>query len=245
MHHENDSVIANPKSKQPHVEVAINRTGANNALIFTPQVFLDERAAFSAPVPFPRNVTDPLKHFSIGWDFDGQTSGVFIFSRGADLKVVRAMLRRHVGHLDGFREPTAGLGSNPSPSDLDICFDSATVSAQARFKTKLLGSKCALLIALMPSRTINGLCLDPHNGHHAQLRGERTHAWTIRTAQDVIRNIGGTPSLLPLACYLLLDTAILHWEGPTTGCISGENVDTVLSVLLSFLRGNVTNQVRQ
>lgn len=194
---------------------------------------------FSAPVPFPRNLTERLTRFSIGWDFEGQTSGVLLFTRGADPKAVGAMLRQFVWQLEDFTE---GVGSKPS--DLDLCVDSATVSTQALLKTKILGSKFRLFAALVPSRTIHGLCLDPHNGHHARLRGDRTHAWTMRSAQDVIRSIGGTPTLLLLAYHLLLNTANISTKGSSSGTLLGENVDTVLSVLLSFIRGNLVNQVR-
>lgn len=215
----------------------------SNARFFSSQVFVDERLVCSAAVPFPRNVTDTLARFSIGWDFDGQTSGVLLFSRGADLNSVWSMLRRLAGQTGPCAE-TPDRHRNP-PSDPDLWIDSATVPTQGRFRSKLIGSNSIPFASLIPSRTVNGLCLDPHNGHHAQLRGYRTHAWTTHTASDVIRSIGGTPSLLPLAFYLLSDSEARRPPGSGLSPVDGENLDTVLSVLLSFLRGSVVNQVRQ
>lgn len=186
-------------------------------------------------------MTEPLTRCSIGWDLDGQTSGVLLFSGAAELKLVSSMLNRLARHVDNPCDESVGCA--PYASDPDLWVDTATVSSQERLKRLLLGSKCRIFAALLPARTVNGRCLEPHNGHHALLRGDKTHVWITRTAQDVIRSMGGTPALLPLAHQLLSDFP----GSPVNDSpvhFAGQNVDTVLSVLLSFLDDNVANQVR-
>lgn len=205
-------------------------------------MFLDGGLIFSASVPYPRHILEPLAQCSIGWDLDGQTSGVLLLSGVADLKIVSSMLNRMAGRVDDVTEDVDAFRSYPP--DLDLWDDSATVSAQQRLKRRLLGSKYQFFAALLPNRTIDGLCLEPHNGHHALLRGDTTHVWITSTPQDVVRSIGGTPTLLSLAHELLSDPPRLSPAREITSRFTGRNVDTVLSVLLSFLDGNVVNQVR-
>lgn len=173
-------------------------------------------------MPFPRQVNEPLTHCSVGWDLDGQTSGVLIFSRAADRGVTAEILKRLADHTES------------SPADLNLSQDLTNNSRWDILRAKPLSSRCQILAALMPDRTVNGLCLETHHGYHAKLREHRTHAWTVWLAQDVIRSIGGTPSLLPMASILLTDSPVC----------TGENVDTVIFLMLSFLVGNDTNQVR-
>lgn len=204
-------------------------------------MFLDGELIFSGSIPYPRHVVEPLTQCGIGWNLDGQTSGVLLLSGVADLNVVRSILNRLAGRVDDTNEDVDVLGS---PPDLDLWDDSAPVSAQQRFKRRLLGSKYHLLAALLPNRTIDGLCLEPHNGHHARLRGDTTHVWITSNPQDVVRSIGGTATLLSLAHELLSDAPRLWTAREITSPFTGRNVDTVLSILLSFLDGNVANQVR-
>lgn len=82
-------------------------------------------------------------------------------------------------------------------------------------------------------------CLEPHNNYHAQLWGNHTHVWIRRSFQDIMRSVGGAAALLPLAHGLLFVSSPNR-----TSIFAGQNVDTVLSVLLRFLKGNVTNLVR-
>lgn len=205
------------------------------------QVFVDKKLVFSCPVPYPRHMTELLTQCRIGTDLDGQTSGVLLFSGAADLNVVRSMLKRLAGRtgiIGGHATGYEGFAADP-----DLWADPATVSSQERLKRKLLGSKCRIFAALLPGRTVNGRCLEPHNGRHAQLRAGTTHAWTTRTAQDMLVSIGGAPALLPLAHHLLSDSLMLSISAPDPNPLTGQNVDTVLSILLSFLDGNVMNQV--
>lgn len=205
------------------------------------QVFVDEELVFSSPVPYPRHITEPLTQCSIGTEFDGQMSGVLLFSAAADLKVVGSMLNGLAGRTGVLgREATR---YKDAAADPDLWADPATVSVQERLKRKLLGSKCRIFAALLPGRTINGQCLEPHNGHHARLRAGTTHVWITSSAQDVIRSIGGAPALITMARHLLSHSpgSSISTSGPNS--FSGHNVDTVISVLLSFLDGSVTNQV--
>ncbi len=203
---------------------------------------LDGKLVFSAVVPYPRYVSEPLAQCSIGWDLNGQTSGVLLLSGAAELKVVKSMLNRLAGRVDDGIEDADEFGN--SFPDLDLWDDTATVSTQQRFKQRLLGSKYQIFASLLPSRTIEGLCLEPHNGHHGRLRGGNTHVWITSASQDVIRSIGGTPGLLSLAHGLLSDAAEPSQGKEILSSFTGRNVDTVLSVLLSFLDGSVANQVR-
>ena len=131
-----------------------------------------------------------------------------------------------------------------SAPDLDLWADPASASSQERFRRMLLGSEYCIFAALLPGRTVNGRCLEPHHGIHARLRGDSTHVWTTRPAQDVIGSIGGTPTLLALAHQLLSDaTESSVGRASSSATCTGRNVDTVLSVLLSFLDGNGANQV--
>lgn len=195
---------------------------------------------FSATVPYPRHMTEPLARCSIGWDLDGQTSGALLFSRAADIKVVTSMLNRLAGHMSDLTEEAVGHGG--CAPDLDVWIDPAATSSQKRLRT-LLGSKFVIFAALLPGRTINGRCLEPHNGLHAILRGDKTHVWITHSPQDVLRSIGGTPALLSLAHHLLSDSPGLPAAKSSPSRFAGHNVDTVLSILLSFLDGNVANQV--
>lgn len=203
---------------------------------------LDGQLVYAAAVPFPRNISEPLAQCSIGWNLNGQTSGVLLLSGAADLKVVMSMLRRLAGRVDDGTEDADEFGSF-SP-DLDLWDDTATVSTQQRFKRRLLGSKYHIFAALLPSRTVDGLCLEPHNEYHGRLRDNATHVWMTSASQDVIRSIGGTPGLLSLAHGLLSDSAESFPGSEVPSSFNGRNVDTVLSVLLSFLDGSVVNQVR-
>lgn len=205
-------------------------------------MFLDGELTFSASVPYPRHVVEPLAQCGIGWNFDGQTSGILLLSGVADLKNVTSMLNRLAGQVDDINEDSDVFGS--CPPDLDLWDDSAPISAQKRLKRRLLGSKYRFFAALLPNRTIDGLCLEPHNGNHAQLRRDATNVWITSTPQDVIRSIGGTPTLLSLAHELLSDPPRLWTSKEITSPFTGRNADTVLSVLLCFLDGNVANQVR-
>lgn len=205
------------------------------------QVFLDGQLFFSASVPYPRRISEPLARCSIGWNLDGQTSGVLLLSGVASLKIVKSMLNRLAGRPDDVIEGADAFGS--SSPDLDLWDDTTTVSAQQRLKRKLLGSKYQFFAALLPNRTVDGLCLEPHNGHHGLFRGP-THGWVTHTAQDVIRSIGGSPSLLSLANGLLSEPPDFSLGRKIPSCFTGRSVDTVLSVLLSFLDGSVANQVR-
>lgn len=199
------------------------------------QVFLDGDLVYSAPVPYPRpGGAVNLTRCSIGWDFNGQMSGVLLFSSAANLKVVTSMLKRLAGQGGDSGEDAPAPASDP-----DLRADPATVSSQERIKTNLFGGRHRIFAAYLPGRTTSGQCLEPHNGHHASLRRDRTHAWVARAAQDVVRSIGGTPTLLPMAHHLLSDV-----PSQQVCRTAGQNVDTVLSVLLSFLDGNVANQVR-
>lgn len=206
------------------------------------QVLLDEELFFCGSVPYPRHVSEPLAQCSVGWDFNGQMSGVLFLSVSAELKIIKSMLYRLIGLSDGTNEESHGFGS--CPPDLDIWDDTATVSAQQRFRRKLLGSKYKIFAAFLPDRTVNGLCLEPHNGLHALLRVVSTHVWFSRTPQDVIKSIGGTPTLLALAQELLSNDPASQSGSQLSSPFSDRNVDTVLSILLSFLDGNVANQVR-
>ncbi|CAM9130173.1 unnamed protein product, partial [Hapterophycus canaliculatus] len=205
------------------------------------EVFLDEELFFRAPVPYPRHVSEPLSQCSVGWDFNGQMSGVFFLSIAAELKIVKSMLCRLMGLPDSTNEDAHGFGS--CPPDLDLWDDTATVSAQQRLRRKLLGSKYRIFAAFFPDRTVNGLCLEPHNGLHALLRVGTTHVWLSHTCQDVVKSIGGTPTLLSLAQELLSNDLASPPGSQISNPFSDRNVDTVLSVLLSFLDGNVANQV--
>lgn len=207
------------------------------------QVCLDEKVIFSASVPYPRQMTEPLTRCSIGWDLDGQTSGVLLLTSAAHPKVVRSMLNRLAGHVDNLSEEA--LECRGSAPDLDLWADPASISSQERFRKMLLGSEYRIFAALLPDRTMNGRCLEPHHGIHARLRGDSTQVWTTRPAQDVIGSIGGTPTLLSLAHQLLSDApeSSVGRSIATSAAFIGSNVDTVLSVLLSFLDGNVANQV--
>lgn len=206
------------------------------------QVFIDDDLVFSASVPYPRHMTEPLTQCRIGWNFDGQTSGVLIFSGSAELITVRSMLARLASHVDASSGEV--FGDRSSVLDPDLWDDPSTISSHERLKRKLFGSECRIFAALLPGRTINGQCLEPHNGHHALLRGNSTHAWIIHTAQDIVRSIGGSPILISLAHQLLSGGS--ETPAPRAGPNSfiGQNLDTVLSVLHSFLDGNVLNQVR-
>lgn len=206
------------------------------------QVFLDEERLFASSVPYPRHISEPVAHCSIGWDLDGQMSGVLLLSGVAELKVLKSMLSRLAGGIDDIKQDAAACAS--TPPDLDLWDDTATVSAQQRLKRRLLGSKYRVFAALLPDRTINGLCLEPHNGQHALLRGDTTHVWITRHSQDVVKSIGGTLTVLSLAHELLSDTPQGPPATPIPSPATGQNVDTVLSVLLSFLDGNIANQVR-
>lgn len=205
-------------------------------------MILDGQLVFSAAVPFPRHISEPLAQCSIGWDLNGQTSGVLLLSGAAEIKVVKSMLCRLAGRVDDGTEDADEFGT--SSPDLDLWDDTATVSTQQRFKQRLLGSKYQIFAALLPSRTIEGVCLEPHNGHHGWLRGGNTHVWITSASQDVIRSIGGTPGLLSFAHGLLSDDAESSPGREVPSSCTGRNVDTVLSVLLSFLDGSVANQVR-
>lgn len=208
------------------------------------QVFVDGQLFYSASVPYPRRISEPLARCSIGWNLDGQTSGVLLLSGVASLKVAKSMLNRLAGQPNDVTEDADAFGS--SSPDLDLRDDSATVSAQQRLKRKLLGSKHQIFAALLPSRTVDDLCLEPHNGHHGLLRGGATHVWITHTVQDVIGSIGGAPSLLALANGLLSEApgSDLSRGRKSPNAFTGQSVDTTLSVLLSFLDGNVANQVR-
>lgn len=205
-------------------------------------MFVDGQLFFSASVPYPRRMSEPLARCSIGWNLDGQTSGVLLLSGVASLKDAKSMLNRLAGRPDDVTEGADAFGS--SCPDLDLWDDTATVSAQQRLKRKLLGSKYQIFAALLPNRTVDDLCLEPHNGHHGLLRGGTTHVWITHTVQDVISSIGGTPSLLSLANGLLSEAPGLSLGINNDSSVTGRGVDTVLSVLLSFLDGNVANQVR-
>lgn len=207
------------------------------------QVFLDGQLFFSASVPYPRRISEPLARCSIGWNLDGQTSGVLLLSGVKSLKIVKSMLNRLAGRPDDMIEGADAVGS--SSPDLDLWDDTATVSAPQRLKQKLLGSQYQIFAALLPNRTVDDLCLEPHNGHHGLLRGGTTHVWITHTVQDVISSIGGTPSLLSLATGLLSEAPGLALGRKIPNSFTGRSVDTVLSVLLSFLDGNVANQVRR
>lgn len=187
-------------------------------------------------------MSEPLARCTIGWNLDGQTSGVLLLSGVASLKDAKSMLNRLAGRPDDVTEGADAFGS--SCPDLDLWDDTTTVSAQQRLKRKLLGSKYQIFAALLPNRTVNDLCLEPHNGHHGLLRGGTTHVWITHTVQDVISSIGGTPSLLSLANGLLSEAPGLSLGIKNDSSVTGRSVDTVLSVLLSFLDGNVANQVR-
>ncbi|CAM9496985.1 unnamed protein product, partial [Ectocarpus fasciculatus] len=203
-------------------------------------VFLDEERLFASSVPYPRHISEPVAHCSIGWDLDGQMSGVLLISGVAELKVLKSMLSRLAGRIDDIKQDAAACAS--TPPDLDLWDDTATVSAQQRLKRRLLGSKYRVFAALLPDRTINGLCLEPHNGQHALLRGDTTHVWITRHSQDVVKSIGGTLTVLSLAHELLSDTPQRPPATPIPSPATEQNVDTVLSVLLSFLDGNIANQ---
>lgn len=205
-------------------------------------MLLDGELIFSASVPFPRHVVEPLAQCSIGWNLYGQTSGILLLSGAADLKNIRSMLNRLAGRVDDVNEDPDVFGS--CPPDLDLWNDSAPISAQQRLKRRLLGSKYRFFAALLPNRTIDGLCLEPHNGNHARLSGDTTNVWITSTLQDVVRSIGGTPTLLSLAHELLSDPPRLWTSKEIISPFTGRNVDTVLSVLLCFLDGNLANQVR-
>lgn len=197
---------------------------------------------FSASVPYPRHMTEPLTRCSIGWDLDGQTSGVLLLTTAGHPKVVRSMLNRLAGHVDNLSEEALEFGG--SAPDLDLLADPAGISSQERFRRMLLGSEYRMFAALLPGRTVNGRCLEPHHGIHARLRSDSTHVWTTRPAQDVICSIGGTPTLLSLAHQLLSDAAESSvGRAVSSAAFVGSNVDTVSSVLLSFLDGNGANQV--
>lgn len=197
---------------------------------------------YSASVPYPRHMTEPLTRCSIGWDLDGQTSGILLLTSAAHPKVVRSMLNRLAGHVDNLGEEA--LESGGSAPDLDLWTDPAGISSQERFKRLLLGSEYRIFAALLPGRTMSGRCLEPHHGIHARLRGDSTHVWMTRPAQDVIGSIGGTATLLSLAHQLLSDATESSVGRPISStAFIGRNVDTVLSVLLSFLDGNGANQV--
>eukprot|EP00752_Nemacystus_decipiens_P002115 g2019.t1 len=204
------------------------------------EVFVDGKLSFSASVPYPRRISEPLARCSIGSNLDGQTSGVVLLSGVASLKITKSMLNRLAGRLDDVAEGADTFG-NSSP-DLDLWDDKATVSAQQRLKRTLLGSKYHIFAALLPNRTVDDLCLEPHNGHHGLLRRGTTHVWITHTVQDVIRSIGGTPSLLSLANGLLSEAPGVSLGRRKNNSFIGQSVDIVLSVLLSFLDGNVANQ---
>lgn len=221
------------------METSLQTAAANS--IISSQVFLDEKQVVAAPVPFPRHVSESLTRCSIGCDFDGQTSGVLVFSRAADVAVIAPMLRRLAKHAEGVSND---VGCKRCPSDPDLWVDPATVSPQERLKTKLLGSRSIFLAALLPHRTISGLCLEPHNGYHATLRRDKTHAWSVHTAHDAIKSIGGTSTLLPLAWHLLSDSTGASTAQPRASSATGKSVDIILSVLICFLRGSIVNQVR-
>ncbi|CAM9566448.1 unnamed protein product, partial [Ectocarpus sp. 13 AM-2016] len=204
------------------------------------QVFLDEELLFASSVPYPRHVSEPVAHCSVGWDLDGQMSGVLLLSAVAEQKIVKSMLSRLAGRIDDMKQDADACAS--TPPDLDLWDDTTTVSAQQRLKRRLLGSKYRVFAALLPDRTINGLCLEPHNGQHALLRGDTTHVWITRHAQDVVKSIGGTLTVLSLAHELLSDTPQGPPATPNPSPATGQNVDTVLSVLLSVLDGNIANQ---
>lgn len=206
------------------------------------QVLLDEDLFFASSVPYPRHISEAVAHCSVGWDLDGQMSGVLLLSGVADLKIVKSMLNRLAGRIDDMKQDADACGS--TPPDLDLWDDTATVSAQQRLKRRLLGSKYRVFAALLPDRTINGLCLEPHNGQHALLRGDTTDVWITRHSQDVVKSIGGTLTVLSLAHELLSDTPQGPPAASTPSPATGQNVDTVLSVLLSFLDGNIANQVQ-
>lgn len=204
------------------------------------QIFVDEKLIFSEAVPFPRQVTELVTRCRVGWDLNGQMSGVLLFSGAIDLKSLRSMLNRLARQGGSTQEEPSGY--DEYPSDPDLWVKSAIMSSQERLKRKLMGSKCCMFAALLPGRTTNGYCLEPHNGHHARLRGNETCVWISRAAQDVLRSIGGTPSLLSLAHQLLSEASQLSMIASPSR-FTGHNVDTILSVLLSFLDGSVANQV--
>lgn len=205
-------------------------------------MFVDGQLFFSASVPYPRRISEPLAQCSIGWNLDGQTSGVLLLSGVANLQSAKSMLNRLAGRPDDVTEDANAFGS--SSPDLDLWDDAATASAKQRLTRKLLGSKYQFFAALLPNRTVDDLCLEPHNGHHGLLKRGTTHVWITHTVQDVIRSIGGTPSLLSLANGLLSEAPGSSLGRKNPNSFIGRSVDTVLSVLLSFLDGNVANQVR-
>lgn len=205
-------------------------------------MYVDKQLCFSASVPYPRRISGPLARSSIGWNLDGQTSGVLLLSGVASLKIANSMLNRLAGRPDDVADGTDAFGC--SSPDLDLWDDTATVSAQQRLKRKLLGSKYRFFAALLPNRAVDDLCLEPHNGHHGLLRRGTTRTWITHTVQDVIKSIGGASSLLSLAKRLLSETPDLSLGSKKNTSFNGRSVDTVLSVVLSFLDGNVANQVR-
>lgn len=199
--------------------------------VLTKQVFLDGDLVYSAPVPYPRHIeATPLTKCSIGWDFNGQMAGAFMLSGAAELKTMMSMLKRLTAD--------SNEGRIIDTSDPDLWIDPAIVSSRKRLENNILGGKYRLVAAFIPSRTIRGRCLEPHNGYHAQLRGDRTHVWLRRSVGNVLRSIGGTAALLPLAHGLLSDASPNQ-----PSLFSGQNVDTVLSVLLTFIKEDVVNQV--
>lgn len=206
------------------------------------QVFLDGKQVVSSTVPYPRYMTESLARCNIGWDFDGQMSGVLLFSRAADLENVEAMLKGLAVNTKSHDEKVGGY--KVSTADPDPWVDSTAVPDQDHFDANIRSPRGVLVAALMPNRTMNNLCLEPHNKFHTRLRNGKTHAWTMRTAQDVIRSIGGTPLLLPLACDLLTDSTLSCSSGSVSSSYMGESVDTVVSLVHSFLLGKANNQVR-
>lgn len=208
--------------------------GTTFPMVCPAQVFLDGDLVYSAPVPYPRHVeATPLTKCSIGWDLNGQMAGAFMFSGAAELKTIMSMLKRLTGDVADSKE-----GRIIHTSDPDLWMDPAIVSSRKRLEKNILGDKYRLVAAFIPSRTFSGRCLEPHNGYHAQLRGDRTHLWIRRSVGDVLRSIGGPAALLPLAHVLLSDASPNQ-----PSLFSGQNVDTVLCVLLTFIKEDVVNQV--
>lgn len=230
---------------------AVGATGGSSRVLpsfsHRAQVFVDGERVFAAAVPFPRHISEPLSRCSIGWDLDGQTSGILVFSRAVDVDVLEAMLDSLADGMQA-KDVERGHGLSRQGSQLlpDLWGASHVVSGGLWSGVKPPPWKSSLLAAFMPSRTVKGQCLEPHSGYHAKLRRPGTHAWTRNRAQDVIGTIGGSPSLLLLANQLLRDRRQSHAPATPHGGEQYEsrNIDTVVSLVLAFVDGNRANQVR-